>query len=598
MKKCLQLAFLLFFTFFLLSFQATATTINPFPNLGEMGKHAEAIVHVKVLRNYTEDINNATRFRTEVEVTESVKGLFTKGDRFLMQNHHRIIGEMESIVWGDLEIVEGEEYLLFLAGQKLDYWQPMMLSYGAFILREKVGQEFFVPMDLGKETHFYKGAGAITPEELGVYKAEALKRLLKQVSSGVATWDKRIVLSSYDATSFDGRGVPPGHCSFLFSSPIARWPDFETLDLPVSHHVAGDPGCATTAAEVAAGIGDLNANYAGISLSNGGTHTFVPTCVGEDATDAEFIAWVNANLGGSRNLVIQFDDPCDEIPDLSGCNGTLAFGGLWASSSTYTSGGMTWANVGHGYVVVNNGSGACQCTGGTDYQIMLEHEMSHSLNIGHISGSGTANMNPSCCNTISALDIECLDFLYAPAPLAIELSTFRGNQQGNQIELSWTTSMEVNNQFFTIEKRNDDSSFENILTIESRGDSDVATNYSSIDIKPKEGRNYYRLSHTDLSGKQTYMKTIEVDFYGQNSVSISPNPVQDNWVNIKWKSSKNGNLTVDIYDVQGNLVHSHSANVTKGSQQFPLLLENLEPGLYYVRSMINAVYEVEKLIVL
>ena len=159
----------------------------------------------------------------------------------------------------------------------------------------------------------------------------------------------------------------------------------------------------------------MNSLYTGINLSDGGTHSFNPSCAGQGATDNEFTTWVNSNLG-ARSLVIQFDDPCSEIADLSGCSGTLAIGGLYWSSATHLWCGFTWRNALFGYVIINNGTGACQCDGSTDYDVMVTHEMTHSLNVGHISsGSGAANMNPSCCNAIQTLDIECLDYMYLEA---------------------------------------------------------------------------------------------------------------------------------------------------------------------------------------
>jgi len=583
---------LLLFSLILFSFHdIQATTISPFPNLGEMAKATPTVVLAHALRNFPTDINGTTRYRTSLEVLESVKGEMLIGDYFVVQNYRATQGDLERAVWGDLELEEGKTYLLFLSPLGGDLWQTTMLSYAAFEQHERLGQQVLVPFDMGNEVHFHIREGQAQPEPLAVYGQDELLAMLRHVIVSGEGWDKEKVATPHSPDSFEAgfRGVPPGHCTYLSSTPYARWPNFDTTPLPVLYAAGGDSGCPGAATEIGAAVGAINSSYAGVNLSVTGTHAFVPTCAGgEGANDTEYTNWVSSNLGGTRFHLIQFDDPCNEIPDLVGCNGTLAFGGLYWFSSTHMADGMSWRNAAYGYVVVNNDTGGCQCTGGTDYQVMMTHELTHSLNIGHIgTGSGMANMNPSCCENISALDIQCLDFIYAPASVPVEVIDFSGEAKEKSIALDWSTASETNNDFFLLEKRNRDGSYSMVAKVQGAGNSFKELAYQHIDHKPDVGTNYYRLSQTDFNGEQEKIKEIAVDYFSEWAIDIRPNPLSGDVLQVQSLTDKKGALNIEIFDLTGKTVYQSEDKIAIGKQSSDLDLSDLPSGLYIFKATQN-----------
>ncbi len=594
-----RLPFVLLLLLFLLPLANYATTISPFPNLGEMAKASDAVVLAKVLRNYTVQDGGNERFRSRLQVVQYIKGAVALGQQFSIENYHLKIGDMERMIWGDLELEEGKTYLLFLDHIGTDLYRAQMLSYGALQEVEHQGKKLLVPFDLGREVHFHYSPGQTPAENLAVYEEASFIPMLQNVVQNTGAWDRSKTATDLAPEAFEAgfRGTPPGHCTFLSSTPYARWSDFENTSLPVRYHQDGDPGCATTAAEVAAAIGNVVGSYGGVNLSNAGTHSFAPSCsMGEGANDNEFTTWVSTNLGGTRHLLIQFDDPCSEITDLSGCSGTLAIGGLYWFSSTHMADGMSWRNAAYGYVVVNNGTGACQC-GSTDYEIMLTHELTHSLNIGHIaSGTGAANMNPSCCNSISSLDIDCLDFIYAPAAVPVEILDFRGTLQEKEITLDWSTASESNNDFFLLERRNAQGKFEVLTKMPSQGNSVFTQAYNFIDQQPLVGTNYYRLSQTDLDGSQKELQTIAIDYFDRLSVGISPNPLDGNLLQTQITSEENGRAQLRVMDLTGQLKDQRVMDVERGVSQVEWALENLAPGVYFLEVQFNDQRQIVKFV--
>ncbi|MEM8906732.1 MAG: zinc-dependent metalloprotease [Bacteroidota bacterium] len=553
-----------------------------------MAKASPAIVLAKAVEHYDVSFNNATRYRTRFELIHHIKGDIATS--FATQNHRLKQGELNRVVFGDMEFVEGATYLLFLVNRG-DYWQPMMQSHGVFQQWERNGQLLLSPVEEGLNHFVLQRPDGQTVEPFYVYDSKKMIKLLRRVVDGQADWNSAKARTDYPVHWFQAaQRAAPSHCTFLGApAPLARWTDFPGTALPVYYGSTGDAGCATANAKVQSVITSLNTNYTGLNLSDGGTHTFVPTCTGgEGATDNEFTTWVGNTLGGTRHLVVQYDDPCDEIADLVGCNGTLAFGGFYWFSSTHIWDGTNWNPGAYGYVVVNNGTGACQCPS-TDYDIMMTHEITHALGMGHIStGDGAANMNPSCCESMSALDVECLDYTYAPEALPVELAAFDGQLVDKKSHLRWTTISEQNNDYFTLERSQDGRNFAAIGTVSGQGTTNTPQHYSFVDAQPRLGKNYYRLRQTDFDGQEEWIgEVIAIDYHNQGIISIQPNPIRTDLIQFALVAAQQSEMTVELVDLNGKVLHTAQYELGKGRNDLQLLADQLSNGLYLLRTTIG-----------
>lgn len=94
-------------------------------------------------------------------------------------------------------------------------------------------------------------------------------------------------------------------------------------------------------------------------------------------------------------------------------------------------------------------------------------------------------------------------------PLPIKLLYFKANTELNNINISWQTATEINNDYFTLEKSEDGINFYPLSIIKGAGNSNEILNYNYIDFHPND-INYYRLKQTDFDGKYTYSNIIFV----------------------------------------------------------------------------------------
>lgn len=110
------------------------------------------------------------------------------------------------------------------------------------------------------------------------------------------------------------------------------------------------------------------------------------------------------------------------------------------------------------------------------------------------------------------------------SPLPITLLTFDAVPLTRSVSIRWSTSSELNNDYFTIEKSKDAEQWSEVIRVEGGGTSNSIKSYEMEDLLPYLGKSYYRLKQTDFDGQFAYSPVVAVDFKGQTNIVISPNP--------------------------------------------------------------------------
>lgn len=95
--------------------------------------------------------------------------------------------------------------------------------------------------------------------------------------------------------------------------------------------------------------------------------------------------------------------------------------------------------------------------------------------------------------------------------LPIELVSFRGQPQHDQIMLQWETKTEINNDYMAVESSADGISFREIGKVKGKGTTQETQYYQFLDRHPQQGVNYYRLRQVDFDGTTTYHPIIAID---------------------------------------------------------------------------------------
>lgn len=181
-------------------------------------------------------------------------------------------------------------------------------------------------------------------------------------------------------------------------------------------------------------------------------------------------------------------------------------------------------------------------------------------------------------------------------PLPVELLFFDGEQEEDRIRLYWSSSTEINNDRYIVERSADAMSFTRIGTVAAAGNSKTVTHYELYDHHPLSGINYYRLKQIDTDGSFSYSKTIAFSFENTLSLVLFPNPAgTGEAVYLSFDKVSSVFMDVEIYDVSGKLIATKQIVPENG----PVKIHDagLAKGVYVVRIITGTTTLVKKLVI-
>ncbi|HLG34298.1 MAG TPA: T9SS type A sorting domain-containing protein [Bacteroidia bacterium] len=209
----------------------------------------------------------------------------------------------------------------------------------------------------------------------------------------------------------------------------------------------------------------------------------------------------------------------------------------------------------------------------------LIHEVAGN---GITAGIGTFTMNYA--STFSSWVITAR----GPSSLPVSLLDFTAKPAANAVVLSWATAMEVNNDYFTLEKSSDGINFSHLAKVDGAGNSVSVKTYKHTDNDVEEGVIYYRLSQTDFDGTTVKHKIVSVNLgnvYFPNVLSMEsvfPNPFNDMFT-VTFSSTRNTKVEVTLTDLDSKLIHSESFMSEKGSNSYKYQnSSNIPNGIYFI----------------
>lgn len=172
----------------------------------------------------------------------------------------------------------------------------------------------------------------------------------------------------------------------------------------------------------------------------------------------------------------------------------------------------------------------------------------------------------------------------APLPVKFEKITAK-KVIGQGVVVDWSTAMEVNNDYFQVERSNNGADFSAIGQVNGKGNSQVRTTYSFLDVKPVNQVAYYRLKQVDKDGKFAYSPVVSVrsnDAVAKEeklSAVVFPMPVQAT-ASVKLNKAVQS-VQIEVVDMQGKTVLKNTSN--EHTDVFHIETVTLEPGVYIVR---------------
>lgn len=192
--------------------------------------------------------------------------------------------------------------------------------------------------------------------------------------------------------------------------------------------------------------------------------------------------------------------------------------------------------------------------------------------------------------------------------LPIELLSFTGKCENNNVILKWSTASEINNDYFTIERAEENNGMMEewsvVGKVKGAGNSFTTNNYEFIDnqletLNLKLETIYYRFKQIDFDGKSEYFNVISVENCGENKTELAvfPNPSSGLfYVNIEGNTGQE--VLIVVRDVLGNEFYS-TVVILSGEKNILAIdpSQKLAPGIYMVISTNNDQYYQSKIVI-
>lgn len=170
-------------------------------------------------------------------------------------------------------------------------------------------------------------------------------------------------------------------------------------------------------------------------------------------------------------------------------------------------------------------------------------------------------------------------------PLPVEMLVFDAKLNKDlDVDLTWVTAAEVDNDFFTVERSSDGVSFEPLGYVDGAGNSSNNSYYQFTDKEPFNGVSYYRLKQTDFDGDFAYteIRAVRINKNADRNFVVFPNPAREQFSILIEGQTEAGQIM--ITDISGKLIRSISltAHDDYGVFESRVEISDLTPGMYFV----------------
>lgn len=160
--------------------------------------------------------------------------------------------------------------------------------------------------------------------------------------------------------------------------------------------------------------------------------------------------------------------------------------------------------------------------------------------------------------------------------LPVELIEFDAKPVANQVQLTWATASETDNDRFEVLRSADGRKFTAIGSVRGAGSSVTRRDYEFKDVAPLAGTAYYRLRQIDRSGREQMSAVRNVTLKGAAPVLVLyPNPASDR---VMVMSNALTGATLRVVDALGRVVLEQRPSTAEATTE--LSIQTLPAGTY------------------
>ena len=170
--------------------------------------------------------------------------------------------------------------------------------------------------------------------------------------------------------------------------------------------------------------------------------------------------------------------------------------------------------------------------------------------------------------------------------LPVEMIYFEAGATNHEVQLEWSTAIEIDNDFFEVQRSLNGSDFEVQGTVAGNGTTEETQVYFFTDQQPIPGIQHYRLRQVDLDGGFEYSEVRTVDFAPNGrrfKATVYPNPMIANDIHIEVETHDlNSPVFLTVRDLSGKAIVEQRISTESGRIKLELDASHMEQGTYLI----------------
>ncbi|MCI4669565.1 MAG: T9SS type A sorting domain-containing protein [Bacteroidia bacterium] len=196
--------------------------------------------------------------------------------------------------------------------------------------------------------------------------------------------------------------------------------------------------------------------------------------------------------------------------------------------------------------------------------------------------NGSPSASAYSDNNLSTTEMDWRESVNFP----VEWLDFSVKLDGADAHISWSTAMEINNDYFEIQRSPEGQVFDPIGKVKGVGFTDEVSTY---DFEDKRVSNlsldhiYYRIKQVDFDGQFSLSPIVEllVDPVEGLSMNVFPNPTRGP-ITVDWNlSDQMSNATISLLNINGQVLKQTNATGLQNTVSWDL--QGLPQGIYFVK---------------
>jgi hypothetical protein len=170
---------------------------------------------------------------------------------------------------------------------------------------------------------------------------------------------------------------------------------------------------------------------------------------------------------------------------------------------------------------------------------------------------------------------------YTNSVLPVNFVSFNASKLNDAVvAISWSTSDEINNSHFEIQRSVDGINWSSIATVFPAEDAASVHLYKYNDKFPVKGNTYYRIRQVDIDGRDKYT-SVRVIGGVKSELETLIYVSAKSTVTVELIKATNSNVTVRLVNMNGVIVNQKANN--HAGEKISLLAYNAAPGAYVVQ---------------